>query len=213
MRKLNRKGFTLIELLAVIVILGIVMVVTIPSIISSVNSAKDKQFQNTVDNVSKWMSTQYKQIQLGYEAETSYMELYNKLTFSSPISMNYLDWLNSEEPAQVLNSHANAFFGGYSYQKVNSLKYNISNESKKLLKDAGILNVEVDICTEANGKDNKCSKETYAHYSGFQLQGEKICVRLCAKEGGIFWTNNSEHCKISSGCTTTSFNLTDWVKN
>ena len=212
MKKLNRKGFTLIELLAVIVILGIIMVIAIPSFINSVDSAREEQFQNAVDSVSKWMTMQYKQMQLEYEAEPSYMELYNKLTFTSPISINYLDWLRSDATATVLRTHANSFFGGYSYQKVNALKYNISNESKQVLKDAGITNVEVDICTEDNGNDTKCSRESYAHYSGFRLQDETICVRLCAKEGGTFWTNNSDHCKFSTGCITTDFNLIDWVK-
>ena len=35
MKKLNRKGFTLIELLAVIVILAVVLVVTIPSLVKA----------------------------------------------------------------------------------------------------------------------------------------------------------------------------------
>ena len=41
--RMNKKGFTLIELLAVFVILGIIMVIAIPSINSSMNRTKKKQ--------------------------------------------------------------------------------------------------------------------------------------------------------------------------
>ena len=40
MKRLNNKGFTLIELLAVIVILAIVVAITIPAVLSSINSAR-----------------------------------------------------------------------------------------------------------------------------------------------------------------------------
>ena len=59
MRKLNRKGFTLIELLAVIVILAIVLVVTIPSVIKAMNSAKEKQLKNAADSVAEWFQKNY----------------------------------------------------------------------------------------------------------------------------------------------------------
>lgn len=43
MKELNKKGFTLVELLVVIVILGVIMSIAIPSITSSVERSKDKQ--------------------------------------------------------------------------------------------------------------------------------------------------------------------------
>ena len=58
MKKLNRKGFTLIELLAVIVILAIVLVVTIPSVLRSVAGARDQSLQNAANSVADWMTRQ-----------------------------------------------------------------------------------------------------------------------------------------------------------
>ena len=58
MKKLNRKGFTLIELLAVIVVLAIVLVVTIPSVLRSVDSAREKSLENAANSVADWMTRQ-----------------------------------------------------------------------------------------------------------------------------------------------------------
>ena len=46
MKKLNRKGFTLIELLAVIIIMAIILVVTVPNIIQSINDARASSLHN-----------------------------------------------------------------------------------------------------------------------------------------------------------------------
>lgn len=47
MKKMNKKGFTLIELLAVIVILGILMLIAIPSVTKYIASSRQKTFKNT----------------------------------------------------------------------------------------------------------------------------------------------------------------------
>ncbi len=59
MKKLNRKGFTLIELLAVVVIMAVILVVTIPSVLTSMANAKKSQLQNATDSVAEWFSKQY----------------------------------------------------------------------------------------------------------------------------------------------------------
>ena len=43
-KKLKKKGFTLVEVLAVIVILGIIMIISIPSVFSTLETARKKDF-------------------------------------------------------------------------------------------------------------------------------------------------------------------------
>lgn len=80
MKKLNRKGFTLIELLAVIVVLAIVLVVTIPSVISSMNSARQKSFENVVTTIEDYMTKQYELCSIGNNILSS--SDYNDKVFS-----------------------------------------------------------------------------------------------------------------------------------
>ena len=51
---MNKKGFTLIELLAVIVLLGLVLVVTVPSVIGSVNNSKISSLHTMAKEYAKW---------------------------------------------------------------------------------------------------------------------------------------------------------------
>ena len=61
MKKLNRKGFTLIELLAVIVIMAIILIVTVPNIIQSINEARVNSIHNLAVSVSNTYNTAFGQ--------------------------------------------------------------------------------------------------------------------------------------------------------
>ena len=51
---MNRRGFTLIELLAVIVVLGLVLVVTIPSVIGNINNNRISSLHTLSKEYAKW---------------------------------------------------------------------------------------------------------------------------------------------------------------
>lgn len=49
MEKLNKKGFTLVELLVVLVILVVIMSIAIPSVTSSIERSKQKQYDSKIE--------------------------------------------------------------------------------------------------------------------------------------------------------------------
>lgn len=49
MKKINRKGFTLVELLVVLVILVVIMSIAIPSVTSSIERSKQKQYDSKIE--------------------------------------------------------------------------------------------------------------------------------------------------------------------
>lgn len=67
MKKLNRKGFTLVELLAVIIILAIVVGITVPAVLTTVDKAKKEAFQTAADSAADWLDRQYQSFLIGDE--------------------------------------------------------------------------------------------------------------------------------------------------
>lgn len=65
MKKLNKKGFTLVELLAVIVILAVIMVITIPTVLGSMTTAREKAFESAVATIEEYLQKQYDYSQVG----------------------------------------------------------------------------------------------------------------------------------------------------
>lgn len=59
MSKLNRKGFTLIELLAVITIMGILMVVAIPSVSRTIENTRRDSFLDTAKQYASGVKTMF----------------------------------------------------------------------------------------------------------------------------------------------------------
>jgi len=57
MKKMNKKGFTLIELLAVIVILGLLMAIAIPSVTRYITQSRKKTLVNTISNYMSALTT------------------------------------------------------------------------------------------------------------------------------------------------------------
>lgn len=64
MKKLNKKGFTLVELLAVIVVLAFVMVLAAPSVLSSMNSARQSSFMLYAEKMLNSAQSRYQADQL-----------------------------------------------------------------------------------------------------------------------------------------------------
>ena len=50
---MNKKGFTLVELLAVIILLGLLTFVVVPSVIGFIKEAKEKSYQQQLSNLKE----------------------------------------------------------------------------------------------------------------------------------------------------------------
>lgn len=56
---MKKKGFTLVELLAVIVILGVILLIAVPKVISTINSSKLATLEDTVKMIAKTAEREY----------------------------------------------------------------------------------------------------------------------------------------------------------
>ncbi len=92
--KKNNKGFTLIELLAVIIILGILMLIAIPSVTTYVNNSRKNAYvssaKKTVEGVSMLIAS--KQITLNEDDTTYYIPGACIATESGDAVSPYADW-------------------------------------------------------------------------------------------------------------------------
>ena len=59
MKKINSKGFTLVELLAVIVIMGILMMVAIPSVTRTIENSRKDTFVDIAKSYANAARTQW----------------------------------------------------------------------------------------------------------------------------------------------------------
>ena len=66
MKRINNKGFTLVELLAVIIILAIVVGITIPAVLTMVDSAREKAGEDGAAVVADWVDKQYGLVSIGF---------------------------------------------------------------------------------------------------------------------------------------------------
>lgn len=73
---MNKKGFTLIELLAVIVILGVVLTLAMPSILDSINASRDSSYKILIGNIKTAAETYYQECEYGDLSDESKYGVY-----------------------------------------------------------------------------------------------------------------------------------------
>ena len=96
MKKLNKKGFTLIELLAVIVILAVVLVVTVPSVLNTIADTRQKAYEEEVEIIERYVNDEYEKCKYGLEESD-----YNSEILNSDCSLNKED--EEELSANILS--------------------------------------------------------------------------------------------------------------
>ena len=132
MKELNKKGFTLVELLVVIVILGVIMSIAIPSITSSIERSKDKQKTQIINLI------------------VSAGELYvdkHKNTVTPPITLNQLieDGLITKEEMKDPFNEKRTLCGHLSYVEKDGVQWQSDEGS-----DTCICRTSDTCCTSSN---------------------------------------------------------------
>lgn len=135
MKRLNKKGFTLVELLVVIVILGVIMSIAIPSITSSIERSKDKQKTQIINLI------------------VSAGELYvdkHKNTLTTPITLNQLikDGLITKEEMKDPFNEKRTLCGHLSYNEKDGVQWQSDEGS-----DTCSCRTSDTCCTSSNEND------------------------------------------------------------
>lgn len=97
---MKKKGFTLVEVLAVLVIMGVLMAVTIPSIINSLDKKKNREYEKIVEEIessAKLYVTQNETVQQFLNQAGSINVSYNTLVSEGLINGNEMDPLTDEK--------------------------------------------------------------------------------------------------------------------
>ena len=71
---MNRKGFTLIELLAVIVLIAIIGIITVPNLLNTVDSSKEESYDILIKNIVTASKTYYEECEYGDLSDSKYGE-------------------------------------------------------------------------------------------------------------------------------------------
>lgn len=113
MKRLNNKGFTLIELLAVIVILAIVVAITIPAVLSSINGARSSAFETTAKTVADWAEREYQAYMVSDETvqkvDTSFKTICSGLALDGTGQVCYNSNVNTDATKGTVTTDINKF--------------------------------------------------------------------------------------------------------
>lgn len=101
---MNKKGFTLVELIGVIVILGVLSLIAVPTVLSSIQNSKAKAYDVSIKNIKmalqSWKNSNYQLLPI--EGETIYLTIfqlkqegYLDNNFSNPVTEE--EWSNDME--------------------------------------------------------------------------------------------------------------------
>mgnify|MGYP000751496195 FL=1 len=122
---MNKKGFTLIELLAVIVVLGVVLILAMPSILDSINASRNASYKVLMGNIKTAAETYYQ--------ECEYGDLSNKAKYG-----NYACTINNNTITTTIGALANTGILKVAADESGNLIVNDPRDTTKNLNSCGI---------------------------------------------------------------------------
>lgn len=153
MKKLNKKGFTLVELLAVIVVLALIMTLTVPSVLSSMNSARQSSFILYAGKMIESAESRYQsELLLGNPSSCYELSKLNDNASTQYTGRIVVDNANTNNPVFKIQMYDNSYQIGISSSKLGDKEGGVTyNEIEKI---KGQLNKD----TSLNGKPNPVPK-------------------------------------------------------
>ena len=106
---MNKKGFTLVELLAIISVLAIILLVTIPNLISTINKDNELTYKSNIEDI-KLAAESFNSIYNGRVEQVSVSDL-KKEGFITNNIINPIDNTEMNGCIYIIN-------GEYTYQEV-----------------------------------------------------------------------------------------------
>ena len=204
---MNKKGFTLIELIAVILILGVLMLIAIPSVASYVNGARKSTYVTNIIQLIKGTEAliNKNQIEIDDEETTYYVPSTCVLTEEGEAKSPY----GKFDPAYVVVTFdGDNYHYYYTGRDEKGMGVPFITSSKKLTEDSIVSNVQsIDSTIGLKGKSSiivfneDCTEVEYDNFATMSVSGEgtndviedsedETCqIQKCRKSytGTIYW--------------------------
>ena len=186
MRK-NSKGFTLIELLAVIVILGLLMAIAIPSVTKYITESRKKTLTNTMSNYATALTNQVNDMEYTFtETNTIYAVPIECVALERGGTNPFGEWLNANSSywAYVLVQYDDATASyTYGFTFKDSAGYGLYPTSLEKLKENGSqVQTDLDLNRPRTGLFSTLTGVN--NWAGFDIDNEtKLVVLKATSEG------------------------------
>ena len=184
----NKKGFTLIELLAVIIILGILMIIAIPSVTRYIIQSRKNALINTIDNYITAMSQEVNNLNYEFfDSNVIYAVPVECLGVEKGGTSPFGEWhqANNSYWAYVLVQTGNAKLSyTYGFTFKDSSGYGLyPTASEKVDKNGSQLEQNLDLKKPKNGVVEKLT--SVSNWNGFNVDSTTNLKVLRAEEVGI----------------------------